>query len=718
MSKIPHNPKDKKSMHPEDRRNLVIFFFVVVGLFLLYDMFIHKPHLETLRLQQQIAAEQAARPAPSSAQIAAAEEKRRLLDLDEALELSQRVPIRSATVTGSLSLKGGRIDDLVLNEYFKTTARIDPISILAPSRTAYPQYADFGWISETGASVKTPNAQTEWTLADSVDGQASQSVTLTPDTPIILQWDNGEGLTFRRHIALDERYAFEIKDVVVNNTGSDITLFPYAMISRVGLPEMMNSSPIIHEGPIAYLNDELHEPDFKGLDKGEDKVNLNASTGWIGITEKYWFTALLPQQTETARYNIDAALGGQKPRYHVDYTSAGVNIAAGETGSHSIHFFAGPKIVRMLEDYSTELNIPHFDLAVDFGIFYFMTRPFFTIVTWIGHTTGSFAMAILIFTVILRLAVFPLANKSFRSFARMRKITPQMIELREKYGKDREKLQKEIFALYQKEKVNPMAGCLPILIQIPIFFSLYKVLYMSIEMRHTPFWGWIEDMSAMDPTNIFTLFGLIPWDAPSFLVIGAWPCIMGLTLILQQKLNPPPQDPIQQKMMMFMPFMITFILAKFPAGLVIYWSWSNLLSMGQQYILMRKEGVDVNLFKRSKAEEKLGDLVENGPAGVSPSAEMIEEEVEDILDGTDGENAQPAKKKKKAAAKATTTKNPAAKKKAPTKKKAAPTTKKAPVKKAVTKPAAKTDAKVTAKKAAPKKTTAKKKDTNPPKPKG
>jgi YidC/Oxa1 family membrane protein insertase len=423
-------------------------------------------------------------------------------------------------------------------------------------------------------------------------------------------------------------------------------------------------SAIIHEGPIAYLDGELYEPDYKDLNKGEEKLSLNAQTGWLGITEKYWFTAILPEQNKNARYKIDTGLSGEKSRYHVDYTGGGVEIAAGEAGQHNVHFFAGPKIVRMLEDYETAMNIPHFDLAVDFGIFYFMTRPFFTIVTWIGHQTGSFAMAILLFTVLLRIAVFPLANKSFRSFARMRKITPQMIELREKHGNDRAKLQQEIYALYQKENVNPMAGCLPILIQIPIFFSLYKVLFMSIEMRHAPFWGWIEDMSAMDPTSLVELFGLLPWDAPSFLHIGAWPCIMGITLLIQQKLNPPPQDPIQAKMLMFMPVMITFVLAKFPAGLVIYWSWSNILSMIQQVILMRSEGVDIHIFKKSKDEEKLEELIEHGPAGVSPAAEMIEEDVEDFIDG-DFENED--EKARKAEAE-TTAKNPAAKKKSSGKK--------------------------------------------------
>lgn len=658
-----YNPNDKKSMHPDDRRNLVIFFFVCVGLFVLYDVYVQRPHLERLRAQQELAKAQENAPQPSAEELAAVAEKTRILSVDEALNTGERVEIVTDKLKGSLSLKGGRVDKLLLKDYYKTTEYKENVMLLAPVRTQYPKYVDFGWIGETGAGLKTPTATTQWALATENVKNDQGQVQLTPETPVVLEWDNGQGVTFRREISIDDRYVFSVKDEVINNSAKEITLFPYAMISRVGLPEDFAPSPIVHEGPIAYLNGELYEPDYDGLVEREDQINLNAETGWIGVTDKYWITALLPAQGQSARYNIDQAMLGKRVRYHADYTGGAVTVEAGATNTHTMNFFAGPKIVSMLEDYSTELNIPHFDLAVDFGIFYFMTRPFFTMVTWIGNTTGSFAVAILLFTVMLRLAVFPLANKSFRSFARMRKITPQMVELREKYGTDRAKLQQEIFALYQKEKVNPMAGCLPILIQIPIFFSLYKVLYMSLEMRHTPFWGWIEDMSAKDPTNIFTLFGLIPWDAPSFLTIGAWPMIMCLTLLVQQKLNPPPQDPIQRKMMMFMPFMITFILAKFPAGLVIYWSWSNFLSMIQQYVLMRKEGVEVHLFKKTKAEERLDDLVEKGPSGVSPSAEMIEEEVEDLLDGEDGGEEQKPEKKAPSKAK-TAKKNPAAKKKA------------------------------------------------------
>lgn len=669
----PHNPQNKKQMHPEDRKNLVIFFFVCIGIIVLYNQFFLKPQQEKWQEQaKQVAEKQAETAAMSPQELKATHDATRDLTVNEALADAKRISIKSDTITGSISLKGGRLDDLFLNKYHDTVEDDNNIVLLTPSRTAHPQYADFGWLAGEGQAIATPTQTTIWALAKDNVIDADGNVTFTPQNPVKLVWNNHAGLIFTRTISVDDKYVFKIHDNVTNNSGETVTLYPFASISRVGLPKNFRPSPIVHEGPIAYLDGELYEPNYKDLDKGEDKLSLNAKTGWMGITEKYWFTAILPQQDENARYKIDTSLLGEKSRYHVDYTGGGVQVAAGQSVSHDVHFFAGPKVMRMLESYSDKLNIKHLDLAVDFGIFYFMTRPFFSIVTWIGHTTGSFAIAILVFTVMLRLAVFPLANKSFRSFARMRKITPQMVELREKHGTDRTKLQQEIFALYQKEKVNPMAGCLPILIQIPIFFSLYKVLYMSIEMRHAPFWGWISDMSVMDPTNAFTLFGLVPWDVPTFLHIGAWPLIMGFTLLMQQRLNPPAQDPVQQKMMMFMPVFITYILAKFPAGLVIYWSWTNTLSMVQQMILMKKEGVEIHLFKRSKAEQKLEELVEKGPTGVNPAVEMIEEDIEDFIDGDfehegsdDGAAATDEKPKKKGK---TTAKNPAAKKKSTGKK--------------------------------------------------
>lgn len=616
-------PNNRNQMHPQDKRNLIIFIVVCFGLFFAYNQFIYKPRLEVLR--QKHAAEKAVIDAPAlndaAAQVAAP------VTTDEARTAAPRIAIDSHTLHGSFLLKGGRIDDLVLKNYHQTVQKTDPVPLFAPARTEYPQYAEFGWLAGDAATA-VPGRDTVWRK---VSGD-----TLTATSPVVLEWSNGAGLTFRRTIALDHEYMFSITDSVTNNGAAEVSLFPYALVARLGLPHEMNASAIIHEGPLAYIDGELREGSFRKLPKGDDTLDAKASNGWIGITEKYWLAALIPAGDGAGRYRFSAEeMDADKHRFQSEYTGEAVTLAPGAKAEETIHMFAGPKIVSMLEAYEDKYAIPHFDLAVDFGIFYFLTRPFFTILTWIGHTTGSFAMAILIFTVLLRICVFPLANKSFRSFARMRKLNPQLIELREKFGDDRQRLQKEIFELYQRENVNPMAGCLPILVQIPIFFSLYKVLYVSIEMRQAPFWGWISDMSVKDPTTIFNLFGLIPWE-PSIMV-GAWPCLMCVTLLLQQRLNPPPQDPVQAKLMMFMPFMVTWILSKFPAGLVIYWTWSNLLSMVQQYVLMRSEGVDVFIFRRSPQEKKLEEMVEHGPAGVSPAAEMVEEEIEHLVEGNEGD---------------------------------------------------------------------------------
>ncbi len=646
---------NKNSMHPQDKKNLIVFFIACVGLFIIYDLFIYKPHINAVRAQQ--AAQKAATPvAPNVTATAAPDAQTDApLPIAEAVKDSPRITIESETVKGSLSLKGARFDDLALLRYAESTTDSTPVPLLAPTRSHHPQFAEFGWVA-SDTSVRMPSRESLWRVV-------SANRTLAPNTPVTLEWANGENLIFRRTVTLDNNYMFDIKDEVINTGNSPVTLFPYAHISRLGLPKIVTANAIMHEGPVAYLDGTLHEAGFYSLAKDDDDaVDTKAVQGWIGLSEKYWLTALVPlHEKGEGRYRISTDRSGKAPRYQTDFTGAGITIAAGEASSHDIRFFAGPKLLNMLEQYEEDLKIQHFDLAIDFGIFYFMTRPFFIILTWIGHSTGSFAFAILAFTVLLRLCVFPLANKSFRSFARMRKLNPQMIEMREKYGADREKLQKAIFELYQKENVNPMAGCLPILIQIPIFFALYKVLYISLDMRHTPFWGWIDDMSAMDPTTLFNLFGLLSWTPPSFLMIGAWPCIMCVTLLLQHRLNPPAQDPIQAKMMLFMPFFITLILAKFPAGLVIYWSWGNLLSMVQQYVLLRKEGVTVTFFHRTPAEQKLEDLVEHGPKGVSPAAEMIEEEIEDLIEGNEHDAAaqdgkKDAEKPVKALSKPKTTK--------------------------------------------------------------
>lgn len=615
-------------MHPDDKRNIIIFFVACVSLFLLYDIFIYKPKMEQIRAAQE-QAEMAAQmaqtlvPSPVTAQ-----------SRPNVLQQNRRITINSDTVEGSLNLTGGRIDDLSFKHYKTEPQGADDVVLLNPVGAPHAYYGEFGWVAQD-QSLSLPSASTRWVASGN---------RLTPSTPVTLTWTNGQGLTFKREIALDDKYMFSVTQTVTNASGNPVTLYPFALIGREGTPPDLTRAFILHEGPIGYIGDELFEIDYSDLDDGETQT-ARAGNGWIGFTDKYWLTAITPPKDSRGdakfRFTGDPK-GDNKTHYQVDMMGAAVTVNNGESVSVPTQFFAGPKIVNMLEDYSDRYNIPHFDLAVDFGIFYFLTRPFYEVLTFLDDLLGNFAVALLVFTVLIKACVFPLAQKSYRSFARMRKVTPQMVELREKYGDDRVKLQAAIFELYKRENVNPVAGCVPILIQIPIFFALYKVFYINIAMRHEPFWGWITDMSHMDPTNLFNLFGLIPWDPPSFLHIGAWPIIMGLTMALQQRLNPPPQDPTQKIILGIMPIWITFILAKFPAGLVIYWSWSNFLSIIQQYILLRQEGVRVNIFTRSRDEQKLEDMIEHGPH-VHPEMEILDHE--DIEPET--KTVKPKKRKKK-----------------------------------------------------------------------
>ncbi|PCI01716.1 MAG: membrane protein insertase YidC [Alphaproteobacteria bacterium] len=604
------NYQDKR-MHKDDKKNMLIFFVACVGLFFLYDTFIYKPKMEELKEAQEQSLIDS-KFAATHKNVAPVKN----LSRGEALTTVSRVQIETETLSGSINLRGGRIDDLTLKNYATEPKGDEKVQLLNPVGAPYAYYGEFGWISQD-QSLSLPSKTTQW---------KTRGGSLSPESDVDLQWNNGQGLSFGKNIAIDENYMFTVTQSVTNTSSNPITLYPFALIGRDGLPAEMTGAFILHEGPIGYVNDELQEIDYSDLDDGET-TSLRATEGWIGITDKYWLTAIMPAKDtrgESKFRFIGEKISEDKTHYQTDMMGAAVTVQPGATISVPTQFFAGPKIVDMLEDYSDAYNIPHFDLAVDFGIFYFLTRPFYEILTFLYGVIGNFALALLTFTVFVKACVFPLAQKSYRSFARMRKVTPQMAELREKYGDDRVKLQAEIFALYKKENVNPMAGCFPLLIQIPIFFALYKVFYTTIDMRHEPFWGWISDMSAKDPTNLFELFGLIPWGAPSWIHIGAWPLIMGCTMAVQQRLNPPPTDPTQKFIMGIMPFWITVILAKFPAGLVVYWSWSNLLSCVQQYVLLRQEGVKVNIFTRTRSEKALDEAIKKKNTDAAAKAELNE----------------------------------------------------------------------------------------------
>lgn len=583
-----------KAMHPEDKQNLVIFLICCFGVIISFDIFIHQPNMERIRMAQELAANQGVDTQQPSAPA---------LSREQAVSISSnRVEINSDTLKGSIRIEGGRIDDLSLKNYMTEPQGEETVKLLNPSNGPFGYYGQFGWVAQD-SSLPMPASNTQWTTNDN---------RLGTNDAVTLQWNNGQGLNFINEIALDDRYMFTVTQSVRNNSGQAVTLFPFALIGRSGMPEHMTGAFILHEGPIGYIGEELHEVDYGDLDDQENE-SYTAEEGWIGMTDKYWLTALTKgkdYQGEVEYRFTGTPRGEDITYYQTDLRGDAIILQPGESVSVPIEFFAGPKIVDMLEDYEEARNFPHFDLAVDFGILYFLTRPIYELLSFLNNLVGNFAVALLILTVLLRLAVFPLAQKSFRSFARMRKVTPQMVEIREKYGDDRMQLQQKIYELYQRENVNPVAGCIPILIQIPIFFALYKVFYINIGMRHEPFWGWIDDMSAADPTNLFEAFGLIPWGAPGWLHIGAWPIIMCTTLVLQQRLSPPPQDKTQRIMMGIMPYWMTLILANFPVGLVIYWSWSNTLSVLQQYILLRQEGVRVNIFTRSRSEKELEAMID------------------------------------------------------------------------------------------------------------
>ncbi len=523
--------------------------------------------------------------APFDANIPGAAESREAL-----LERSSRVAIDAPRLTGSISLVGARLDDLRLKDYRED---IDPkspqIILLSPEGAEGAYFADFSWAPGDDDTI-VPDAKSEWT--------AASRGPLTPDNPLRLEWDNGQGLKFIRRIAIDDDYLFTISQEVENYGGEPTRLFSWGRIKRFGTPATSGFF-ILHEGLLGVFNSTLNEVDYDDiLEDGE--LSERSSGGWIGITDKYWMTALAPDQTQEFRGRFTGTSDDQDI-YQTDFLLLeGQTVEPGQSASAVSYFFAGAKKVSLVDGYMERLGIDRFDLAIDWGWLFFLTKPFFLALDFFGNLFGNLGVSILIITVLTKLLFFPLANKSYVAMSKMKKLQPKMTQIRERYEKDKAKQQQELMELYKREKVNPAAGCLPILVQIPVFFAFYKVLFVTIEMRQAPFFGWIQDLSAPDPTSLLNLFGLIPWDTPDFLTIGIWPVIMGLTMFLQTKLNPAPADPIQEKVFLFMPLFFTYLLAQFPAGLVIYWTWNNILSILQQYVIMRRMGVDVNLGKRLK----------------------------------------------------------------------------------------------------------------------
>ncbi len=605
-----------------DNRNTILAVILSGIVLIAWQYFYNVPQMEKQRAQTQVQAELAkpspqATPgsttpqagstpsasAPGNTQPAAA-----VVSRDAAIAATPRIKIETPSVTGSISLKGARIDDLSLIKFRDTVDPTSPpIVLYSPSNTASPYYAEFGWVPASGSTARIPDQNTVWQQ----DGVGS----LSPGHPVTLKYDNGEGLTFRRTISVDDRYLFTLKDEVTNVGAAPVTLYPFALISRHGTPQV-SGYYILHEGLIGYLGEQgLQEYGYKKIEDAKS-VPFTVTDGWLGMTDKYWASALLPDTTAKLQARYSSNLVGTVRTYQTDYLQDPQTIAIGGTGSANARLFAGAKEAGVvginfpfagLGGYNKELGLNHFDLLIDWGWFYFITKPMFLALDFFFRLIGNFGVAILLVTVLVKTLFFPLANKSYASMAKMKSVQPQLAALKERYPDDRQKQQTEMMEIYKKEKINPIAGCLPVALQIPVFFSLYKVLFVTIEMRHAPFYGWIKDLSAPDPTNLFTLFGLFSFDPTQlplfghYLALGIWPIIMGITMWFQMKLNPTPPDPTQQMIFAWMPLIFTFMLAGFPAGLVIYWAWNNLLSVLQQSFIMRKNGVKVELFDNIKA---------------------------------------------------------------------------------------------------------------------
>jgi len=600
-----------------DQKNLIIAIALSLAIMLGFQFFIDAPKQERLRAEQaaqKAATTQVTPPDASGAPSVAPGAASGLSALPNVpgaaapavpgvtrqavVAQSPRLAIEGQRLRGSINLVGGRVDDVILPDYKETLEPgSPPITLLSPAGSPDAYYAEFGWTAAPGDSVKLPGAQTRWS-ADRTVLKSGETVTLS--------WDNGEGLVFTRAISLDDNFMFNVVQGVENKTDKPLTLFPYALLSRHGLPKT-DGLYILYEGPLGVFRPKLDE---KGTlkevpygDLAKDKTSeFDSVGGWLGFTDKYWLAALVPgvQQNVKARFTHAGMAGAD--RFQVDWLGGGVAVAAGAKAQSASLLFIGAKQTELINRYEERHEIPRFDLAIDWGWFPYLTKPMFFAINWFYGAAGNIGVAMLIVTVIVKLLFFPLAYKSYVAMSAMKKLQPEMQKLRERHGENREAMQKELMELYKKEKVNPAAGCLPILLQIPVFFALYKVLYISIEMRHAPFYGWIHDLSAPDPTSWINLFGLLPYDVPAIfltgsilniLSLGIWPLIMGFTMWTQMRLNPQPPDPVQQKIFALMPIVFTFMLGSFASGLVIYWSWNNLLSIIQQVIIMRRMGVKI-----------------------------------------------------------------------------------------------------------------------------
>lgn len=585
----------------ENNRNYFVAIALSVLILIAWQFFYVSPKMEKDRIAAETAQQAQSQPgtqqaAPGQAApgqalpggaIPSAAESR-----DQAIGKSARVAIDTPALSGSINLTGARFDDLKLKGYRETVDPKSPvITLFSPAETADGYFTEIGYIG-SDATGSVPGPQTVWML--------SGGDKLTPSTPVTLSYTNDKGITFTRTISVDDRYMFEVVDSIKNDAAAAVSLSSYGRVTRFNKPSTP-SIYVLHEGFVGVAGEHgLQEVGYSDVEDEEPVEPGKSTGGWLGITDKYWAATIVPPQDTPFDIRFSHFADG-RPRYQSDYKSDAVTVAPGQSAEVKNLIFAGAKEVPVVDNYELTYSIPNFDKLIDWGWFYFITKPMFKMMDFFFRLFGNFGIAILITTIVVKLIFFPLANKQYASMANMKKVQPKMEELKKKFGDDRMGLQQAMMQLYKEEKINPLAGCWPILIQIPVFFALYKVIYVTIEMRHAPFFGWIQDLSAPDPTTIINLFGLLPFEGPAFLHLGIWPIVMGVTMFLQMRMNPTPPDPTQAMLFTWMPVVFTFMLASFPAGLVIYWAWNNTLSILQQGIIMKRQGVKVELFDNLKS---------------------------------------------------------------------------------------------------------------------
>lgn len=605
-----------------DNRNMILAIVLSMIVLFGWQFFVAGPQMEQAQRRAELEAQQAVDqglPTPTATgETPAAQDvpgTRSFADRAAAVAATARIAIDTGSLDGSINLTGGRLDDLKLKKYHETVDRTSPeITLLTPAGAPSAYFVEQGWVT-AGGNVPLPDANSQWT----VEGGNAK---LTEANPVTLRFDNGAGLIFRRTFAVDQNYLFTVTQTVENQTSGDVALFPYSRVARHGTPATANFF-ILHEGPLGVLGSQnLIEMSYADLAK-EAQRDVESAGGWLGFTDKYWAAAILPEPGADISARFSHSKPGTLDIYQTSFVGKNpVVVPAGATSEHKSYVFAGAKVEAIIDNYEKTYGFDRIELLIDWGWFHFITKPMFYVIRFLHGLLGNFGLAILAVTVIVKGLFLPLANRSYASMAAMRRVQPEMKAIQERFKDDRAAQQQAMMELYKKEKINPLSGCWPILIQIPVFFSLYKVLFVTIEMRHAPFFGWIQDLAAPDPTNIFTLFGLIPWDPTvlpligGLLHLGIWPILMGITMWVQMKLNPPPPDPTQAMIFSLMPIIFTFMLGTFPAGLVIYWAWNNLLSVAQQWFIMKRHGAEVNLFGNIVASfKRKPKIASDKPAG-------------------------------------------------------------------------------------------------------